>query len=241
MKEVKGLLANCQILRTIAWLSSSKDREIDAGDSPPLLNGARPQHPLPSRASAPSFYCSVRSSWCCPLRCSTSSYQRGQADILYLSPQAHFCLFVSVSLFHASQQLLNSETACLNSTEHSLFFLSSQFCVGLCWYVRGHWVLSDLDSEFWFAVLFCSVVEKWTMQAVGIIFFISPRATCGWNPWRFCNCLPEVPGVWPFCTLHRLWCSSLVSFTLFSYPQCPHKGASHDITERGTCGRRSLQ
>jgi hypothetical protein len=132
MKEVKGLLANCQILRTIAWLSSSKDREIDAGDSPPLLNGARPQHPLPSRASAPSFYCSVRSSWCCPLRCSTSSYQRGQADILYLSPQAHFCLFVSVSLFHASQQLLNSETACLNSTEHSLFFLSSQFCVGLC-------------------------------------------------------------------------------------------------------------
>ncbi|CAK9278296.1 unnamed protein product [Sphagnum jensenii] len=58
MKEVKGLLANCQILRTIAWLSSSKDREIDAGDSPPLLNGARPQHPLPSRASAPSFYCS---------------------------------------------------------------------------------------------------------------------------------------------------------------------------------------
>jgi hypothetical protein len=88
---------------------------------------ARAQHPLPSRASAPSFYCSVRSSWCCPLRCSTSSYQRGQADILYLSPQPHFCLFVSVSLFHAL--LLNSETACLNSTEHPLF--SSVFPV-LC-------------------------------------------------------------------------------------------------------------
>jgi hypothetical protein len=49
MKEVKGLLANCQILRTIAWLSSSKDREIDAGDSPPLLNG-RPTATSPSKS-----------------------------------------------------------------------------------------------------------------------------------------------------------------------------------------------
>ncbi|CAK9882190.1 unnamed protein product [Sphagnum jensenii] len=49
MKEVKGLLANCQILRTIAWLSSSEDREIDAGDSPPLLNG-RPAATSPSKS-----------------------------------------------------------------------------------------------------------------------------------------------------------------------------------------------
>jgi hypothetical protein len=129
MKEVKGLLANCQILRTIAWLSSSKDREIDAGDSPPLLNG-RPAATSPSKSRICAEFLLLGAvvlvlsiallNILIPARAGGYTLPLSPATLLSL------CLCVSVSLFHASHQLLNSETACLNSTEHPLFFLSSQ-------------------------------------------------------------------------------------------------------------------
>ncbi|KAH8950988.1 hypothetical protein BDL97_09G001400 [Sphagnum fallax] len=49
MKEAKDLLAHCRILPTIPWLSFSKDRELDPGGSPPLLNG-RPTAKSPSKS-----------------------------------------------------------------------------------------------------------------------------------------------------------------------------------------------
>ncbi len=201
---------------------------------------ARPQHPLPSRASAPSFYCPVRSSWCCPLRCSTSSYQRGQADLLYLSPQPHFCLFVCVSL-----SCLSTAPKFWNCLPQfywapSFFSVFPVLCGPLSTCSRA---LSAVRSRE--RILVCSSFLQcgWEVNDASSSnhLFHLTKSHMWLEPLKILQLSSRGPGVWPFCTLHRLWCSSLVSFTLFSYPQCPHKGASHNIAERGTCGRRSLQ
>jgi hypothetical protein len=103
MKEAKDLLAHCRILPTIPWLSFSKDRELDPGGSPPLLNG-RPTAKSPSKSRICAKFLllgAVVLVLSIPLL-NILIPARAGGDTVPLSPATHLSLFLCVSLSRVS-------------------------------------------------------------------------------------------------------------------------------------------